>query len=146
MAENTGDMIRLPHAECTIEINDTPYTFKQFISFTFTDPRQTTVLASPQGTGAGLTVKSGLTQASTVQTIVRDVPAALQLKMIEAFENDERVRFNIVDLQTQKVFSMSDAVFNTNPAQGTINEGEETYNIPVNLHCAPNRVRNAFKQ
>lgn len=139
------DVITLPNAEVSIEINDTNYTFKQAISVETNDPRVVRLLASPQNNSDGLVQTDNLEQAATFAFVVREVPRDLHMVIKKAWEKKMRIKANVIDLSNGRTLSARKAIISTNPINRSINGSANDQDVRLNLQVTPNNLRDTFR-
>ncbi|UKA23386.1 hypothetical protein IHC92_20760 [Photobacterium damselae subsp. damselae] len=139
------DVITLPNAEVSIEINETNYTFKQSISIETNDPRVVRLLASPQNNSDGLVQIDNLEQSATFAFVVREVPRDLHNVIKKAWEKRMRIKASVIDLSNGRTLSARQAIISTNPINRTINGSANDQDIRLNLQVTPNNLKDTFR-
>lgn len=139
------DVITLPHAEVSIEVNDVSYTFLQRISIETNDPRVVRLLASPQNNSDGLVQVDNLEQAATVAVVVREVSRDIQNVIKKAWEKRTRVKLSIIDVSNGRSITARKAVISNNPINRTINGSANDQDIRLNLQVTPNNLNDDFR-
>lgn len=139
------DVITLPHAEVSIEVNDVSYTFLQRISIETNDPRVVRLLASPQNNSDGLVQVDNLEQAATVAVVVREVSRDIQNVIKKAWEKRTRVKLSIIDVSNGRSITARKAVISSNPINRTINGSANDQDIRLNLQVTPNNLNDDFR-
>jgi hypothetical protein len=140
-----SDMITLPNAEVSIEINEQNYVFRQAISLELNDPIIVDLLASPQNNSDGIVHVSNLTQSASVNSVVREVPAQIQTLIYKTFKAKGRLKFQVIDLSNGKKLTAKKAVINSNPINGTIDENASVQDVRLPLRVTPNNLEFEFK-
>ena len=139
------DVITLPHAEVSIEVNDVSYTFLQRISIETNDPRAVRLLASPQNNSDGLVQIDNLEQAATVAVVVREVGRDVQNVIKTAWEKRTRVKLSVIDVSNGRSITARKAVISSNPINRTINGSANDQDIRLNLQVTPNNLNDVFR-
>ncbi|PSV50035.1 hypothetical protein [Photobacterium indicum] len=140
-----SDMITLPNAEVSIEINEQNYVFRQAISIEVNDPTIVDLLSSPQNNSDGIIHVSNLTQSASVNSVVREVPAKIQMLIQNTFNNLGRLKFQVIDLSNGKKLTAKKAVINSNPINGTIDENATVQDVRLPLRVTPKNLMVEFK-
>lgn len=139
-------MIRIAKAVTSLEINGTDYEFLNVTNITYNNPVTTNILSSPQGKTDGLDYKTNLTQASTANVTLREVPAEIQQLIKKSFDNNERVKLTCIDAQNGKTLECKKAVIATDPDNTTVGETETDFDITLSLQFAWNNGSYKYKQ
>lgn len=131
-------MITIENATVTTTFNGVEYLHDFVTNITMTDPRENNLTVSPQGSGLGITYRTGTTSAMTADMVVRGLPVELVALYERAFASQERVDVMIVDARTGERYDLNSAIVRTNPViPGSITEGETSLDQALNFAFPP---------
>ena len=133
--------ITIENAELSITIDGTSYSFDNVTSITIADPRENTMVASPQGKGNGLTYRTGTSSAIAADFIVRDVPADLFEAVADLYNDQGEFDCLLFDNLSGDEYTFDSCIMRTNPSNRSIAEGEGSFDVPVAINCTPNNFK-----
>lgn len=139
------DVIKIDTADTTIDIDDTAYDFDHCVSFDIVDPRENTVLSSPQGKGDGIIIQNNLTAPATINGIYRNIPAEVLKMLHSAWLNKKRIRVTIFDTESGRMVRQENAVIQGNPYNCSVAEGEGNFNVSMNTHSSAKNMNTTFQ-
>lgn len=129
--------ITLENASLVLTVGGQEYNFDHVTNITIGDPRENMKAISPQGGRGGLKYRTGLTAPVTADFITRNIPVEYYPMLRAAFEDQDDVDVLLIDTATEEAYRFNDALLRQNIAQGTITEGEGSFDTPLNFACAP---------
>lgn len=130
--------VTIENANLSLRVNDVAYEFPNVSNITINDPSENTLSVSPQQNGAGVVYRTGTTSPVTAEFVVRELPQALFIQLIELFKLQGRCAVLLYDSLTGDNYEFTNAVLRTNPSNGTFAEGEEQLNVPFNIAAPQN--------
>lgn len=133
--------ITIENAELTATFDGVAYIFPWVTQISIQDPRENVLSTSPQGKGDGVVYRTGTTLPVVADFIVREVPEELFDKLTEAFSSQDRVDFLLFDKSGGDQYTLEAGVIRTNPSNVDVAEGEDTFNVMMNVSCAGNRFK-----
>lgn len=131
--------ITIENAEMSLTFGNQAYSFPWVNSGSIQDPRENVLSISPQGQGDGVVYRNGITTPVLGDFVVREVPEDLFNAMKSAFENQDRVEMLLYDKNVGDQYTMGQSIIRSNPSNLNLSEGEETFDVMLNLSCAANR-------
>jgi hypothetical protein len=127
----------IENATVTATLDGLRYVNDFVTNITLTDPRENQMSISPQGGNQGVTYRVNTTQSVTGDFVLRNLPPELVELYKQAFADQSRIDFMIVDTRTNERYDMNDSIVRTNPINTTITEGEGSLDIGLNIACPP---------
>ena len=131
--------ITIENAELSIVFGENAYSFDWVTSVVINDPRENVLANSPQGRGDGIVYRNGTTTPVATEMVVREVPGELYSLMKDAFENQDRVDIMLYDKVAGDQYTLDDSVIRTNPSNLNLSEGEDSFDVPLNVSTTTNR-------
>ena len=129
--------ISIENAVVTVTKDGLRYVHDFVTNISINDPRENSLTVSPQGGGRGLSYRTNIASAVTLDMVVRNLPLELvELYKVE-FAKGGRLDFMILDDMTGERYDINKAILRTSPTNTTISEGESSMDVMINASAPP---------
>ena len=129
--------ITIENATVTATVNSVEYVHAFVNNITISDPLENALTVSPQGGGIGIVYRVNTTSPVETALTVRDLAIELKTLYKNAFKNQTRIDFMIVNTDTQERYDFDSSIIKSNPVNSTISEGDTALDVAINIQTPP---------